>query len=81
MASPFFAVIDSTSYIGAVYGVGISPIAALTDAAEYGADLLAASVKIVPCSALAAQFVSEHGGSPSPAMIVTPRGVTMREEE
>lgn len=77
----YYAAIDESDPVtGSVYGVGLSPSAAILDARHDGREE-SAEYRVVPCSTSAYVYVTQHGGAPSDRLSVCRRGVTLREEE
>jgi hypothetical protein len=81
VAATYYAAIDDTDPLtGAVYGVGLSPSAAILDARDDARDD-EATYRVVPCSTAAYIHVTQHGGAPHPGLSVSVRGVALVSEE
>lgn len=88
-----YAAIEATNISGTVYGIGSTPEAALAEALAAGDPCVthedreaghaaADHFALVPCTAAAAEYVTQYGGAPDPDLIVTARsGVCLRSEE
>jgi len=72
-----YAAIDAGNISGAVYGLGLTPEAAIADALSQNEGTYTS----VPCTISAYQYVVDHGGAPSPELTVTRDSVCLRSEE
>ena len=72
----WFAAIDTGMITGAVYGIGSSPDEARRDATENGYSCTEDSdtMRIVPITDAAKEFVLTHGGAPDRELVVSNRG-------
>lgn len=77
----YYAAIENENGTGTVYGVGLSPEAAIEDAREWCPGESIDDLIAVECSPAAYAYVVERGGQTSSMLSVSLAGVCLSPEE